>query len=480
MGLWGVLRARGLKPPRGTGPDWAEERARQAEREERSTLTLRAPVGPRGSTVRPQRRVCAAREKLIQTIDRFLEQAASSQYPVASKTRRLATTRWGRKWGRPARRPRSQATLPIIHIPHPASRMARLKPLEHGDLSMDQGIRASMAALTASTPGVAAGQARFGTPFRLSLLGPGTLQSPESERDERPDDGRAPGVLDGGPFSYGAGQLLSHTLPAYVPEGTPRVIGDIPRGRHSGKWPGNMVRTRPWAANGSPEMARRHVRPAGGCAMMETRPGSSRRSGPPQRSPGPRRHGNEDGGDGRKAYVVDAGGRTGQSYRGLKKVPRVLPPRAARRAVYGRCRDGSMLRRLCRRSRVGGGACRPSQRARMAMSGFGFPCRCQATAARRRRSSGACVVVQVNCSEASRVGDGTRREAAVTARRDSWRVSRSTAVEIPMGHGRLGGSWGQRVEGRAFTDVTWSRLQERWHFHFQRMLWKCQQQPAGP
>lgn len=100
---------------------------------------------------------------------------------------------------------------------------------------MDEGIRGSMAALTASTPGVAAGQARFGTPFRLSLLGPGTLQSPERERDEGPKGGRAPGVLDGVPsFSYGAGQLLSHTLPAYVPEGTPRGIGDMPRGRHSG------------------------------------------------------------------------------------------------------------------------------------------------------------------------------------------------------------------------------------------------------
>lgn len=76
--------------------------------------------------------------------------------------------------------------------------------------------------------------------------------------------------------------------------------------------------------------------------------------------------------------------------------------------------------------------------------------------ARRRVSS---VVVQVNCSEASRVGDGTRREAAVTARRDSWRVSRSTAVEIPMGRGRLGGSWeadgrGERIYGRNMVEVT--------------------------
>lgn len=154
---------------------------------------------------------------------------------------------------------------------------------------MDEGIHGSMAGLTASSPGVAAGQARFGTPFRLSLLGPGTLQSPESEREEGAE-GRAGSrrpCLDGAPsFSYGAGQLLSHTLPAYVPEGTPRGVGDIPRGRHSGKWPGNMVRTRPWgwAATGSPEIVRRHVRPAGGCAMMETRPGSSRRSGPRQRS----------------------------------------------------------------------------------------------------------------------------------------------------------------------------------------------------
>jgi len=40
----------------------------------------------------------------------------------------------------------------------------------------------------------------------------------------------------------------------------------------------------------------------------------------------------------------------------------------------------------------------------------------------RQAGSAASVVVQANCSEASRVGDGTRREAAVTARRDSWRV----------------------------------------------------------
>lgn len=80
----GHAESLGLKQttPNGRGPDWAEERARPAEREERSTLTLRTPVGPRGSTVGPQRRVCAAREKLIQTIDRFVDE------PAASETRR--------------------------------------------------------------------------------------------------------------------------------------------------------------------------------------------------------------------------------------------------------------------------------------------------------------------------------------------------------------------------------------------------------
>lgn len=106
------------------GPDWAEERARPAEREKRSTLTLRTPVGPRGRTVGPQRRVCVAREKLIQTIDRFFDE------PAASKTRRPGYDeeggRW--KWGRPARRrPRSQATLP----PPPASRTHPAGPVSN-------------------------------------------------------------------------------------------------------------------------------------------------------------------------------------------------------------------------------------------------------------------------------------------------------------------------------------------------------------
>lgn len=201
---------------------------------------------------------------------------------------------------------------------------------------------------------------------------------------------------------------------------------------------------------------------------------------------GKRLEGREEG----RAYVVDAGGRTGQSYRGLKKVPRVLPPPGRMWVMYGRCRDGSSLHAPPPPPTREEGA-----HARMAMSDSRFPipdirvsCRCQSPAARvsvgagssaglwrvrlaRRRVSS--VVVQVNCSEASRVGDGTRREAAVTARRDSWRVSRSTAVEIPMGRGRLGGELGGgRSRGSAFTDVTWWRLQ-KCHFHFHCMLWKC-------
>lgn len=332
---------------------------------------------------------------------------------------------------------------------------------------MDEGIRGSMAALTASSPGVAAGQARFGTPFRLSLLGPGTLQSPERERDEGPSGGRAPGVL------ALTAPLPSATVPdsccliPYLhmsPRGTPRGIGDIPRGRHGGKWPGNMVRTRPWgwAATGPPEIVRRHVRPAGGCAMMETRPGSLRRSGPRQRSPGPRRRDGKEGGQKESLRR-----RCGRAHRAILSGP----PKSTARApspgphVCGWCTGDvemaprSMLRRLYPTREEGA-------HARMAMSDSRFPisvcrCRCQSTAARvgvdagssaalwrvrlaRRRVSS--VVVQVNCSEASRVGDGTRREAAVTARRDSWRVSRSTAVEIPMGRGRLGGSW--EADGR--------------------------------
>lgn len=276
---------------------------------------------------------------------------------------------------------------------------------------MDEGIRGSMAALTASTPGVAAGQARFGTPFRLSLLGPGTLQSPERERDEGPKGGRAPGVLDGAPsFSYGAGQLLSHTLPAYVPEGTPRGIGDMPRGRHSGKWPGNMVRTRPWgwAATGSPEMVRRHVRPAGGCAMMERRPGSSRRSGPRQRSRlldqggamGKRLEGREEG----RAYVVDAGGRTGQSYRGLKKVPRVLPPPGRMWVMYGRCRDGSSLHAPPPPPTREEGA-----HARMAMSDSRFPISvCRVVVSRLQRASASAQVRRRACGASGWLGGECR------------------------------------------------------------------------
>lgn len=265
---------------------------------------------------------------------------------------------------------------------------------------MDEGIRGSMAALTASSPGVAAGQARFGTPFRLSLLGPGTLQSPESERDEGAE-GRAGSrrpCLDGAPsFSYGAGQLLSHTLPAYVPEGTPRGIGDIPRGRHSGKWPGNMVRTRPWgwAATGSPEIVRRHVRPAGGCAMMETRPGSSRRSGPRQRSLGPRRrHGKEVGRAGGREGLRR---RCGRAHRAILSGPRKSTARAPSPGphvcgwcMYGRCRDGSSLHAPPPLPTREGAA-----HARMAMSDSRSPISVCRVVVSRRRFVGGLVARQV-------------------------------------------------------------------------------------
>lgn len=97
--------------------------------------------------------------------------------------------------------------------------------------------------------------------------------------------------------------------------------------------------------------------------------------------------------DRRKAYVVDAGGRTGQSYRGLQKVPRVLRPpgrtyvggvRAMSRWLLAPCSAASTNTR-------GGGACQdgnvgfPIPNIRVSLS---LPVDCSARRRRRRFVSG--------------------------------------------------------------------------------------------
>lgn len=234
---------------------------------------------------------------------------------------------------------------------------------------MDEGIRGSMAALTASSPGVAAGQARFGTPFRLSLLGPGTLQSPERERDEGPSGGRAPGVLAlTAPFLQPRCRTAVVSYPTCIcPQEGPLVgSGIYPEGDTAGNGRAIWSGRGPGAGRrpGPPEIVRRHVRPAGGCAMMETRPGSPRRSGPRQRSPGPRRRDGKEGG--RKESLRR---RCGRAHRAILSGP----PKSTARApspgphVCGWCTGDvemaprSMLGRLYqheRRGRMPGWQCR--------------------------------------------------------------------------------------------------------------------------